>query len=212
MNYRQPIIEHLETHVGPVETVWQTENLEILAVCATEERPFHVLATCGLSDLEMSAPDGKAHWKRAELCVLVAPNWPLEPKKWPQSPDFWPVGQLLRVANLPFQTDAFLGYGHTIPNGNPPRPFAPQTQLCCWMLLPPASLEPEFASLALGGEQICFWGLTALNEEELALKLKSGAFAVLRLFGEREISDILEPDRESAFRQKNNVKRWLFGA
>lgn len=211
MNYRQSIIEHCEAHIGPVEAVWKTQNLEILAVRANEERPFHVLVTCGMSETEMPTP--QEHWKRAELCLLLSPNWPLEPEKWPDGVDFWPVAELVRVANVPRQSEAFLGYGHTIPHGSPPRPFARGTELCCWLLLPPVSLEPGFSSLRLpDGEMVCFWGLTAIHEEELALKLKRGAHALVRLFGERDISDILEPNRPSAFHQKNNVKRWLFGS
>ena len=36
---------------------------------------------------------------------------------------------------------------HTIPNGDPPEPFAPNTQFVCVMLEPPITVDPEFFQL-----------------------------------------------------------------
>ena len=51
----------------------------------------------------------------------------------PGDPDFetpggyWPYRMLKELARLPHEFDTFLWKGHTVPNGDPPQPYGPNT-------------------------------------------------------------------------------------
>ena len=53
------------------------------------------------------------------------------------------------LARLPHQYDSFLSYGHTIPTGDPPVPYADDTELCCALILVPLMIAVALAVYAL---------------------------------------------------------------
>jgi hypothetical protein len=123
--YQTELEKHLEKYAGPIETRW--ENLLIMR--ATKSRKCHVVTTCDLSDAPMNSP--KPEWKWAELCVLLPLDWPLDPKVWESDPNFgWPMRELQRLVRFAREGETWLGFGHSIPNGKPPVPFAPSTRQC----------------------------------------------------------------------------------
>jgi hypothetical protein len=59
----EAICATMEAHFGTVDLVWhelisELVHLDIHQIRATEERPFHVLFTTGMSDLPMTLPEG----------------------------------------------------------------------------------------------------------------------------------------------------------
>ena len=52
-------------------------------------------------------------------------------------------------SSLPHGYDTWLWEGHTVPNGDPPEPFADNTELCCCYLLRPALFPKEFYKISL---------------------------------------------------------------
>lgn len=77
------------------------------------------LVTGGMSDLEMTLPRGadKNIPRRVELIFYCS-----EPR------DEY-IATLRWVAHFPHDSKSWLGYGHTMPNGNPPAPFWGSTEL-----------------------------------------------------------------------------------
>jgi hypothetical protein len=209
----QAISDHIEKHVGPIEMVFHEivsdlVHVDVHWVKATDERPFHVLITSGMSERPMNAP--KPEWQYAELCILLPPDWPMERDKWEDENNYWPIRWLKTLARLPHEYNTWLGYGHTVPNGDPPEPFAPNTDFACWLLLPPVSLPQEFSNLRLkDGRLIKFWTMVALYEDEMALKLNVGTPALIEKFSKRGVSDILDPQRKSIY-DKSGRKGWFF--
>lgn len=208
------ISSHIEKCVGPIEMVFHELVSDIIHVDvhwvkATEERPFHVLVTSGMSERPMEVPNDD--WKLAELCVLLPAEWPMEQEKWRDENNYWPIRWLKKLARLPHEYNTWLGYGHTIPNGDPAEPFADNTDLCCWLVVPPVSLPPRFANLVLpDGRHIIFWCIVPLHEDEVALKLNKGTMPLLEAFAKHGISDIIDPARKSIYDRSSRKRLWPF--
>lgn len=207
--YQAELEKHLEKHAGPIEARW--ENL--LLVRATQERDCHVIVTCNLSDEPMES--AKNEWKWAELCALLPSDWPLDPAQW-ENPDFgWPAFELQRLVEVTRQSGSWLGFGHTVPNGDPPQPFAPSTEQCATFLLPPLELPPNFARLRLLDEEILnFWAIVPIYAGELALKMNQKAPSLIEKLSTKGVSDRIAPTRPDVFQKTpkpGGFKRWVTG-
>lgn len=217
---RPAVLRHVERQVGPADFKLQlppaTEPVEgvpepeILVVKANAERPFHTLVTSGLSDRAMPTP--QEEWKFAELCLLLPADWPLEPHLDYTTDAQWPVRWLYDMAHMPLRSGGWLGYGHSVPNGEPPRPFAPQTKLCSWLLLPPVSLPQSFTRVRLNDNSVLnFWTLVPLHQDETYLKVNKGTPALIEKLAYKGVSDILDPQRKSVFeRGGGTLLRWFW--
>jgi hypothetical protein len=92
------------------------------------DQDVYVLATGGMSDLEMTLPPQAKNAdvpRRVELIFYCA-----EPREEYISTLRW-------VAHFPHDTKSWLGHGHTMPNGNPPAPFWGRAKLDTLLFLPP---------------------------------------------------------------------------
>src|SRR5262249_55781013 len=97
----------------------------------------------------------------------------------------------------------WLGMGHTIPNGDPAKPFAPGTELCAWLLLPPVRVPNEAQEVALAdGRRVHLYVLHALFLDELSLKLSKGTNALLDAFSRVDKPETLIVDRPTTSRKK----------
>ena len=204
------IAAHIEKYLDAPVAVWDEDGLSVFVVAPTDERPFLTLVTAGLSDAPMDAP--KDEWKLAELCFLLPAEWPLERDAWDESCE-WTLLWLKYLAQMPGNSVEWLGYGHTVPNGEPPQPLDETTQAVSVMLIPPVSLPERFARLRVGetdADIINFWALVPLLPDELRLKLQAGTPTLLEKMEKAKLSDILEPGRESVLRARG-LKKFLLG-
>jgi hypothetical protein len=205
------IIGHVERHIGQVanvfhETVSPHVHIDILHVLPTSTRPCQVLVTCGMSSKPMNAPEGAEEARYAELLIGLDPHWPITQDAL-RDPRFeWPITWLKQLARLPHEYNTWLWDGHTVPNGDPPEPFGPNTKQCCWLLLPPVIAPEDFHRLTLSPEvTIHFFGATALYAEEVTLKLNKGTDVLLPKLLQNGGCEALLLDRP------NVGKRKLFG-
>lgn len=193
--FQQAVETHVERYAG--EVAFRYEGL--LVIPAKGKRASHIVMTCGMSERPM--PGADPQWERAELCISLPREWPLEAEKWQEDEWGWPIREVLRLREFPFQHNTWFGFGHTIPNGDPPQPLAPTTTQCCSFLLPPLEFPEHFARIRLKEDTIInFWNIVPIDAEELQHKITQGAPALLRTFGFRGVSDIVNPNRQSAIR------------
>jgi hypothetical protein len=209
----ETISNHIERWIGPVKTVFhelvsQTVHVDIHWVEATGSRPFHTLVTSGMSELPMAAPEGLEDLARAELVTLLPSEWPLTQEAFQDERNYWPIRQMKILARFPHNFRTWLGVGHTIPNGDPPEPYAPGVGFTGAILLPPWTLPDGFHSLDVDGVgRIHFLGVIPLFPDEMDLKLREGSDALFGRFEKWNLSPVIDVGRSTTVRKR----WWLFG-
>ena len=152
------IDRHLRTFVGAPKTVFHelisdVVHIDVHIIEPSEERPCYTLVTTGMSARPMTTPPGVEGYEYTELMLSWPADWapgPLVETELGDEALYWPIRLLKGLARLPHSYNTWLSYGHTIPNGNPPKPYAPNTELCCALILPPLGVTPEFTSSKSG--------------------------------------------------------------
>jgi hypothetical protein len=201
--------KHIEQHIGKVETVFHEivsdlVHVDVHFVPASKDRDFHTLVTSGMSDKPMQKAPNPA-FQFAELMISLPPTWIVTYESFKDERNYWPIRWLKILARFPHEYDSWIWQGHTLPNGDPPQPFATNTKLCCLMLLQPLSAHEEFGTLAINDKKtIHFFTLVPLYKEEMEFKLRKGVGELLELFNKEGITDILDISR------KNVCKRSLW--
>jgi hypothetical protein len=185
---------HVQEHIGSVNDVFHQidspwVHVDIHCVEPNEERPWHTFVTSGMSERPMATKDPALRY--AELVLSLPPSWPVREAGWP-------LGLLQDLAELPHRFETLLWSGHTIPNGDPPEPYAAGTQLCCALIGPTLLLPDEFTHLSAAGRDITFLGVILLTEAEMQLKLEHGLDALYDKLDEAEVSEMVQADRASA--------------
>ncbi len=155
----------------------------------------------------MTVPAGFGHSPFAELTIALPADWPTDHEGFDDERVYWPIRLLKSLGRLPHDHSTFLWYGHTIPNGDPPGPYAADTDLCCALVSPPIGAPVEFNELVVGDRTVRFLGVIPLYEDEMRLKLAKGTDALLDRFDDAGIGDIVVPGRANVALKR----RRLFG-
>lgn len=214
------ISDHIEKHVGEIESVFHEiisdqVHIDVHWVKPTTEKPFHVLVTSGMSDKAMNVPAEIDAPRYLELCVLLPGDWKMGGKNGETMENvfsdeniYWPVRWLKTIARFPHSYNTWIGWGHTIPNGEEAEPFANSTKLGCMILLPSITLPVEFAELKTPKKTINFLCLYPLYKEEMQFKLKHGSDKLLEKFERHAIYDIIDPKRKNVCQKKGLFGLW----
>jgi Suppressor of fused protein (SUFU) len=197
----EAIEEHVERHIGPIDGVFHElvspyVHLDILKVAPREERPWHTFVTCGMSAQAMNVPDPEVP-RYAELAISLPPFWPVDEQSWRDERHYWPVRLLKTLGRLPHEYDTWLGIGHTIPNGDPPQPYARGTKLCGALIAPPLQWPDGAEALEIEDGPLHFYGVIPLHKDEMQLKLEQGVEALYDPFDEAGISELVDAERPS---------------
>ncbi len=194
---------HVEKYIGPIDAIFHEHvsdrvHIDIIVVPPTDERPYTVLVTSGVGDLPMNVPEGYDYLQRAELMIALPASWPLTDEAFKDEANYWPVRWLKMVGLLPHTYDTWIGWGHTIPNGEPWEPIA-DTRFIGVMLSVPFWLEEDFSRLqASSGDLINFYDMVPLYSEEMKLKLNQGAEELEDRFDDLSLGYILDVERPNA--------------
>lgn len=203
----EEIEAHVEEHVGKIETVLHEAisdviHLDILFVPATANRPYHTLITSGVSDLPMNVPDTVKRFNRVELVISLPANWPITQDAFQDENNYWPVRWLKLIGRFPHEYNTWVGWGHTIPYGDPAMPIA-NTNFIGVMLGSPYWLDGQFFQLqASNNDIITFYNLIPLYQEEMDFKLKYGADVLEKELGQQAIKFVVDVNRPSAIKGK----------
>lgn len=209
------VSRHIELHIGAIEMVYHEiisdlVHIDILHVAPTPQRNHHTLITCGMSAKPMNVPQeviaAGYDARRAELMLCLPPAWPMAHSEFENENNYWPIRWLKQLARLPHEYNSWLGMGHTIPNGEKADPFASNTKMGCWILLPPQTVPEDFATLKLDDRLVNFYGAVALHKAEMERKLKKGSDSLFDALATQGVNELLRPDRESTVKKP----RWLF--
>lgn len=199
------ITAHVERHLGPVawvfhEIVSSNVHVDILLVTPSERLPFYTLVTCGMSDRKMNAPVGAPSTGFAELCISLPANWNLREADFADENNYWPIRWLKILARLPHDFGTWLGWGHSVPNGDPATRVAQNAPYTGFALLDAVQLPPEFSVLERPHDAIHIYNLVPLFDEEMTLKLEQGSDALIerfKVFGVTGVVDLGRPNTAS---------------
>ena len=172
------------------EVVSLTPRIDIYVYPAGQAgRDFTTLITGGMSDLPMTVPAAVgAEARRAELVLYVA-----EPNR-----DY--ASMLRFLAHFPHDNKTWFGHGHTMPNGQPPAPLFPDSDLDTFLLRTP-SRESDAAlrsRLVLSGDPVNLIWVTPITTAECQFKLDHGADALIKRIDRQNYPIILDECRRSA--------------
>lgn len=208
--FLEDISNHIATHLGPISSVFHeivsdTVHIDVHIVPPNDRCPFMRLVTSGMSDLPMTTPDDPDIPKYVELMMTLPGDWRVDQASCDDENWYWPTDNLKYLARLPHKCQTWLGWGHTIPNGNPMVPYAPNTKLCGAIILPSVTVPDEFHQLDIPDQKrITFYAVVPLYEGEMNLKLQLGSDELLKRFGRKHITDAVDLNRK-------DVSRKLFG-
>lgn len=203
------ICAHMEKHAGKIgmvfhEIVSPLVHVDVHTIPPTPDRNYWILFTTGMSERPMTVPPGAEDFRFAELMVCLPPTWQVtdhafktDEQRW-----YWPIRWLKSLARLPHQYSTWLGFGHTIPNGDPAQRITPHAPFTGWIVLPPTSLPSDAWKIEAPGKTIMLYGIHPLYTEEMSLKLNRGSDALIDLFDERGVSDIIDPSRKPVTKKK----------
>jgi hypothetical protein len=204
----QQIGDHIARHLGKVESVFHevvsdTVHVDVHFVEASDAFPFRRLVTSGMSDLPMTTPEGADVPRHAELMVTLPADWKLDMASFEDEAWYWPVRLLKTLARLPHKHATWLGFGHTVPNGDPPQPYAANTRLCGAIVVPPLSAPEDFHTLEIdAGKTIAFYSVVPIHAAEMELKLRKGSDALFDRFDAKGIADIVDPRRPDVAKRR----------
>jgi hypothetical protein len=152
------------------------------------DRQVYALVTGGMSDLPMTLPGAATGMpKRVELIFYCS-----EPRE-----EY--IATLRWLAHFPHTYKTCVGFGHTIPNGNPPEPFWGSDCLDTILFLPPIVRRDQGLAdeLSLGGDPVSFLWVVPLSGAECNLKLEKGLDAIMELFTQHRHPHVFDPARKS---------------
>ncbi|HET6251870.1 MAG TPA: suppressor of fused domain protein [Tepidisphaeraceae bacterium] len=203
---------HIEAHLGKPETVFHEivsdlVHIDVHFIRATPKRNFHTLVTTGMSDLPMKVPAGAEERRYAELMISLPPQWPIEQEAFKDERNYWPVRWLKTIARFPHEYDTWIGPGHTIPTGDPPRPYAANTRFCCMMVVPSLMSPKAFWKLDLPDRVVNFYALWPIYREEMEYKLQHAMTGLLDKLEESPATnpravEVVDVDRPNACAKK----------
>lgn len=127
--------------------------------------------------------EGPAEWQLDQQA--------LEDESW-----YWPIRLIKGLARLPHKYETWLGFGHTVPNGDPAEPYAANTGLCGAIVLPSVTAPSGFQVLDIPGvKQVSFYSIVPLHQKEMEYKLRLGTDRLLDRFDRKGFNDIVDVKR-----------------
>lgn len=199
----QRISEHISRHLGPVEDVLhevvsEHVHIDVHHVPPRAGREWHTFVTSGMSERPMKVPAELKGLRHGELLLCLPPSWPIGRDAFEDERHYWPIRWLKQLARLPHEYRTWLGWGHTVPNGDPPEPFAENTRLCCMMLTSPRLVPAEFAAMPAGrGKTVYYYAAVPLYPEEVDFKLRQGAESLDALLEANHVTELVDPHRRN---------------
>jgi hypothetical protein len=204
------IVDHIERNLGPIDYVFhelvsEYVHIDVHRIPPQKHRPFYTLVTSGMSEKPMAVPNGAESSQFAELMICLPAQWPLKMEDFRDERNYWPIRLLKILARLPHEFDTWLGLSHSVPNGEPPQPYASNTKFCCAVLVPPLTCPDPFRTLKINNEQtIHFYAVLPLYQEEVDCKLNEGMSVLIDRLDAIRATELVYVRRKNSCR-----KRWF---
>ncbi len=212
--YAEEIEEHFEKlfgikekeHIVFHEIVSDVVHLDVHVISPSEERPFKLLFTTGMSDLPMTLPEDmpeeyRKNCERAELYCILPPEWKLDNNMTEEEQDefYWVIAAMKEAARYPHLCETWLAHCHTLQYNADNTPLSPYTKLCAAVFyqLDHTDFGGKYGDglaefYAKDGTYIGLLSFVPIYKEEMQFKLDNSAPELYeKLFGEN-IDDITQ--------------------
>jgi hypothetical protein len=170
---------------------------DIYFIKATEDRPYHILLSCGMSALPMKIPEDIASSEFAEVMILLPKEWNLDYKSFDDERNYWPIRIMKELMILPHPNKTWLGFGHTLGHEDDEE-LAEGIGFNSVMLVHSMELSEEFTQIKLPNNKVIdIYTLIPLYKEELEFKKKNSANDLLEKFDKSSIQEIVKVGRKN---------------
>ena len=194
------IEQHIKNTFGEFENVFHELvspdiHVDICVVPPSDERDYYTLVRWAwvLTD-ECAGGAGGIQAGAGRAGIALPPDWKLDGESMEEERWYWPIGLLKVLARLPIASDTWLGWGHTMDKQSP---FAAGTKLQAAILTGPQGVEKGGEVCALpGGEEVNFYQVIPLYQDEMEYKMEHDADALLEKM--EGISFVVDPTRRNA--------------
>lgn len=175
----------------------ETIHRDVYFIKATEQKPYHILLSCGMSALPMTIPEDIESSEFVEIMILLPKEWNLEYESFSDEKNYWPIRMIKEIMISPHKNNTWFGYGHTYGHEEGEE-FAEGIGFNSMMLAYSMELSDDFTQIELENEKtIDIYTLIPLYKEELEFKKKNGASALLERFDEFGIEEIVKVGRKN---------------
>jgi hypothetical protein len=192
---REAVYDSMFGEAGEVyhEVFPAVPHIDVYIYPAKEGRKPCTLVTGGMSDVPMNLPAKVRAAKLAPARRVELIFYCTEARK-----EY--LDTLRQLAHFPHAYSTWFAPSHTMPNGDPPRPFwdfAPQLDTVLFMpsIVKDHRLLPD--RLAIGGDPVEFLWVVPLTHAECEFKLEKGYDAMLELFEQHRHPLVFDPERGS---------------
>lgn len=179
------------------EILSETIHRDVFFIKAREERPYHILLSCGMSALPMSVPEEYDASKYAEVMMLLPKEWNLEEASFRDERNFWPIRIIKELMMLPHSNNTWLGYGHSY-GFSDAEEYADGVGFNSVLLVHSMELSEEFIQIKReDDDMIEIFTLIPLYKEEIEFKMEHGTSALLEKFDEFQIEEVVRLGRKN---------------
>lgn len=194
----EQIQNHVEKYIGKVDRVFHELvsdiiHVDILIVEPTSDKDYYSLVTSGMSDKPMNvSPEQSSPY--IELLLNLPSNWKLSQEDFKDENNYWPVRLLKSLARFPHLYNTFLGYGHTVQNGDYDN-YAANTKFSGSILLP--MFDDGERELIISPEKtIEFFTVFPIYEKEMKFSLQKGKDKFFNKLIKHDFSTIIDIHRK----------------
>jgi hypothetical protein len=186
------LVEHVETHVGPIAHVLNVPgpgllHVDILHVAPTTRRRRHTLVTAGMSMRPMCPPTEAADCRFGELFLSLPADWPLVPgRPSPASPWVANLGDLARLAH---HRESWLWEGHTVGSPHAGDELFNGSGFTAWIIGSHMSLTHEACVADLPDRVVHILSAIPIYPEELQVALRLGSGALFDMLWTMGVDD-----------------------
>ncbi len=171
--------EHIRKNFGSYKILFKTDRYELLNIAPTDEHPFNLILTKGVSGRKLNVPNGVDELtnSRIELAICLPKEWEFSNS---ESYNLWPINTLCDLINFILVTDEFVGFGYTF---NQNHALHSTTDFTGGMLTALGAYDKHIQEVSLSDNSLVrFFELVLLFPMELAFRQNHDAAALLELF------------------------------
>lgn len=196
------------------EIVSTAIHLDVLVFKPTPARNRWTFVTSGMSDKPMTVPvDFDVNeFGYTELAISVPADWfsvdeggMIPDAEMKDETKYWPIRLLKFLGRFPHEYKTWFWESHSIPNFDPPEPYASNTTLSGALLTQLGDWPERYRKISTkDGTVISIFGVVPVYEDEMTAKLDLGYDPVITALVEAGVTEMVDADRPSVISRLAN--------